>query len=289
MVVTYHPLPEYADNILALAEQVQRVLVVDNGSDAASLSAVRDAVASINGILIPLGRNLGIGAALNAGLRYAQEHGFSWLATFDQDSRVTAGMIATMLDTLDGYADPEHVTIITPRHVDQGLNKTIQDRASGDTGQRWRLLTTTLTSGNLVRVQPALAAGGFDENLFIDYVDHEFCLRLHRLGQQVLEASNATLLHALGHMQWHRFLGAKVAVVNQPSVRRYYISRNRFIVWRAYWRTAPLWVLRDVRRFVSETLLIVLYEEDVRRKLNMTLKGLKDGLTGVRGAFDPAR
>ena len=45
VVVTYHPLPEYVENIVALSEQVQRVLVVDNGSDAASLSPVRQALA----------------------------------------------------------------------------------------------------------------------------------------------------------------------------------------------------------------------------------------------------
>ncbi|MBV8741049.1 MAG: glycosyltransferase family 2 protein, partial [Sinobacteraceae bacterium] len=243
VVVTYHPLARYADNILALAQQVGKVLVVDNGSDEDSLAAIRHALARIDGVLMSMGGNVGIGAALNAGLRFAQQQGFAWLATFDQDSRVTEGMIATMLSTLDEYAYRERVAIVTPRHLEQGLRKIIQDRASAGAGHGWRLLITTLTSGNLVRIQPALAAGGFDEGLFIDYVDHEFCLRLRRSGQQVLEASNATLLHSLGRMQWRKILGLRIAVVNQPSTRRYYISRNRVIVWRNYWRSVPFWVM----------------------------------------------
>ncbi len=289
VVVTYHPLARYADNILALAQQVGKVLVVDNGSDEDSLASIRHALARIDGVLMSMGRNVGIGAALNAGLRFAQQQGFTWLATFDQDSRVTEGMIATMLSTLDEYAYRERVAIITPRHVDQGLRKIIQDRAFAGAGHGWRLLITTLTSGNLVRVQAALLAGGFDEGLFIDYVDHEFCLRLRRSGQQVLEASNATLLHSLGRMQWRGILGLRVAVVNQPSTRRYYISRNRVIVWRNYWRSVPFWVMRDVRRFFSEALLILLFESDAIDKLGMTLKGIKDALAGIRGPFDPSR
>lgn len=289
VVVTYHPLAQYADNILALGPQVDKVLVVDNGSSEDALIPIRHSLAAIDGVLMPMGRNLGIGAALNVALRFATEHGFKWLATFDQDSRVTEGMIATMLSTLDEYAYRERVAIITPRHVDQRLRKIIQDRAFAGAGQGWRLLVTTLTSGNVVRVQAALDAGGFDEGLFIDYVDHEFCLRLRRSGHQVLEASNATLLHSLGRMQWRKILGLRIAVVNQPSTRRYYISRNRLIVWRNYWRSVPLWVMRDVRRFFSETLLILLFESDATGKLRMTLKGVKDALAGIRGPFDPCR
>jgi rhamnosyltransferase len=146
-----------------------------------------------------------------------------------------------------------------------------------------------MTSGNLVNIEAASAVGGFDASLFIDYVDHEFCLRLRAHGYQIVEATRARLLHSLGDLQRRQFIFRRVTVTNHPVARRYYISRNRLMIWREYWRREPRWVIRDIRGFVFETVYIVLYEEHAGAKLRMISLGLLDGIRGVRGAFDPGR
>jgi rhamnosyltransferase len=72
-------------------------------------------------------------------------------------------------------------------------------------------------------------------------------------------------------------------------LRRYYITRNRLLVWQQYWRFEPAWVLRDMRRFLSESAGIVFFEKDTAAKVRMTLRGIRDALQGVRGAFDATR
>jgi len=47
--------------------------------------------------------------------------------------------------------------------------------------------------------------------------------------------------------------------------------------------------MRDMRRFASETLLMVVYEQQKADKLQMLLRGLRHGWSGVGGTFDPAR
>lgn len=289
VVVTYHPNPGCSENLLELAAQVDRVLIVDNGSEAESLDLLGRVAERIGAVVVRLGKNLGIARALNVALEYAHRHHYPWLATFDQDSRTTPTMIVDMSQALSSYPEPHEVGIVTPCHVDRSTGFTVKNRGHHGAGTGWRVVSSTMTSGNLVNVGAAMDIGGFDDSLFIDYVDHDFCLRLRSRGYRVLEAVQAVLLHSLGHLQRHHFLFMRVSVTNHPALRRYYMTRNRLILWRRYWRRYPKWVARDVRRFSSETLLMVLYEGQTAEKLRMILRGLRHGWTGVRGAHDPDR
>jgi rhamnosyltransferase len=282
VVVTHFPEPACADNLRALASQVSQVLVIDNGSSALSLAPVEAAARNLGGSVMSLTTNRGIATALNAGLAFARERGYRWLATFDQDSLVTPNMIETMAQALAAYPQSHKVAVIAPCHVDRALGFAVREAAEA-TGPGWRVLRTTMSSGNLVDVRAATSAGGFDDSLFIDYVDHDFCLRLRRCGYQVLEATRAQLLHSLGVLERRRFIGLSVSITNHSAPRLYYISRNRLILWRRYWRREPRWVVRDVRRLLSETLFIVLYERQVGAKVRMIVRGVWHGVRDVRG------
>jgi rhamnosyltransferase len=282
VVVTYFPKAVYAENFAALASQVGKILVVDNGSSAETLEPMEAAALRVGATVVRLGSNLGIATALNAGLRTAREQGFRWLATFDQDSRCTPRMIEEMARVFESYPQPHRLAIVSPSYVDRTHGFAVRQR-HGAAGVGWRILPTTMTSGNLVNVEIATAVGGFDDSLFIDYVDHEFCLRLRRHGYQVVEATRATLLHSVGAMERRWFLFRFVVPTHHPAVRRYYMSRNRLILWRQYWRQEPVWVIRDIRRFVSEAVYVMLYEKQVSAKFPMILRGLRDGIRGVRG------
>jgi rhamnosyltransferase len=283
VVVTYFPKAGCADNLAALAPQVGKLVIVDNGSSGESIEPVEAAARRLGATLLRLGANLGIATALNAGLKFARAHGFQWLATFDQDSQCTPGMIEEMVRVFGSYPHPETLAILTPCHVDRRLGFTVRDRDHEGAGEGWRIIATTMTSGNLLNVAIATAAGGFDDSLFIDYVDHELCLRLRRHGYRILEATRAKLLHSLGAMERRLFIFKRVTVTNHPVVRHYYRSRNRLIVWRQYWRQEPFWVLRDMRRFLFETTYVLLYEKQVGAKVPMILRGVRDATRGVRG------
>lgn len=289
VVVTYFPDAGCAENLAALAPQVGKVLVVDNGSSEATLEPVEVAARRLGATVMRLGSNLGIATALNKGLEFAREQGFRWLATFDQDSQCTPGMVEEMARVLGSHPEPDSVAIISPGYVDRALGFTVHQGPSEATGEGWRTLRTTMTSGNLVNIGLATAVGGFDDSLFIDYVDHEFCLRLRSHGYRIVQAVHATLLHSVGTMERRRFLFRLVAPTHHSAVRRYYQSRNRYFLWRKYWRHEVRWVAEDIRRFVFEAMYVVLYEKQSRAKLSMVLRGLRDGLRNVRGAFDPVR
>jgi len=285
VVVTYFPPASCAHNLTTIGSQVGKLLIVDNGSSEESLQPVAACALGLGASLVRLGANRGVAAALNVGVRFAVDCGCSWLATFDQDSQPTPGMIEEMLRVLRSYPDAEHVGVLSPRRVDPRSGFTVREPGSAESNDAWRPIPTSMTSGSLVNLAAIAKVGGFEDALFIDYVDHEFCLRLRRHGFRILEASRARLVHSLGALERRRFIFGRVSVTHHATVRRYYMTRNRLILWRRYWRREPRWVLGDVRRFLSETLFVLLYEQQVHSKVAMVCRGVRDGVKSIGGPF----
>jgi rhamnosyltransferase len=287
VVVTYFPKGGFAENLAAIAPQVGKLVIVDNGSSAEDIAMIQTAAERVGAEVVKLGSNRGIAFALNMGGKIAREHGSPWLATFDQDSTATPEMFKEMAAAYSSYPHPERIAVITPCHVDPRLGMRMGDRSYEALGSGWRVVGLAMTSGNLVNLDAAEAVGGFDDSLFIDSVDHEFCFRLHEHGYQVLEATRAVLHHSLGNLERHWFIYRWVMVTNYPPLRRYYMSRNRLILWRRYWKRRPVWVIRDIRRFLFDLLFVILYEDRPGPKVRMAMHGFSHGIKNVRGAFTP--
>jgi rhamnosyltransferase len=287
VVITYFPQRQCVDNLAALAPQVGELIVVDNGSSLESWQPVEAAARRLDVTLVRLGANRGIATALNEGLMFAKAHGYRWLATFDQDSRATPDMIREMLAALESHPCPRQVAVISACHIDPLYGFDFRYPVTDASGEGWRAVPFVMTSGNLIDVRTVSAAGGFEDSFFMDYVDIEFCLRLRRLGYQILEATRARLLHSLGRFELRRFLFRRLPVTNHSALRRYYITRNRLILWRRYWRREPLWFILDLYGFLYDCMVIVLYESGAGAKLSMLVRGLRDGWRRVGGPFRP--
>lgn len=286
VIVTHFPAGDMREQFATLAGQVDKLLIVDNGSSPELRQHISAAAGPVHAEVIELRENRGIGFALNLALKLACEQGCKWLATFDQDSKMTDRMVQDMLHAASEFPDSGRVAVITPVHVERALGISLRPKVCEREGPGWRVLYSTMTSGNLIDVRAAIDAGGYDDAFFIDYVDHEFCLRLRQRGYCILEASNVRLLHRLGEMSVHRIGPARFRVTNHPAVRRYYITRNRLSLWRRYWRAEKHWVRRDVRGFFWETFGILIYEQQRWSKFSMVARGIVDAARGVSGPFN---
>ena len=280
IVVTYEPGPELVANIKALRPQVQRLIVVENGSSPEKREVVCVAADTMGIELIENGRNLGIAAALNRGVQRAMEQGAEWVFLFDQDSQVTPGFVEAMVRAYRGSRWGERLKILTPQYRDVATGAVLPAmRAKEGIAIAW-------TSGSLVRVETLRKFGLFREELFIDEVDHEYSLRLRRAGMVLDETADATLLHALGSPARHRMLGREFCVTNYSAVRRYYQERNKVWMARQYGRSFPGFVLSRFRMSISDIWKIVAFEEDKWRKLRYCARGMMDGLRGRMGGLE---
>jgi rhamnosyltransferase len=276
VVVTYNPQLSLLDNISALAPQVNHVVLVDNGSSSEADRLLLESETRLHCTVIRNRQNLGIAAALNRGIKYAIEGNYDWIVTFDQDSCVSDRYIPEMFESYREASNPENIALIAPTCVDRETGIPIRLLRS-----RKGAVLLAMTSGSMIPCKVIQTAGEFDESLFMDYVDVEFCLRLRRLGMRILE-SPAVLFHALGRTTYHEFLGAGFGVTNHSAARRYYITRNRLLLLRRYFADWS-WSSREGRSMLLDAAKILLLENDKREKFRAMAAGTADALLGKVG------
>jgi rhamnosyltransferase len=272
IVVTYNPGSVVVHNIETLLAQVDHVVLVDNGSLAQTDSYLLPLAAGEGCTLIRNSENLGIAAALNIGLLWAIKASYQWIATFDQDSCVSDNFISRMLDTYHQATEKKGIALIAPQCVD--AKSGVRGRLMKGHNQE---ILAAMTSGNVIPTSTFEKIGVFDETLFMDYVDIEFCLRARRSGMRILQ-SPAVLFHSLGNTTYHCVLGQSFGATNHSAARRYYITRNRLRLLGRFatdWR----WAWREIRAILFEIAKIVLVEENKLEKFRAILHGVVGAIT----------
>lgn len=279
VVVTMQPDPDVIEHIRTLAGQTMRVIVVDNGSGPDAVSTL-DAIAAMPAVdLIRNPENLGIARALNQGAEAAAALGAEWLLALDQDTEPGQEMVRIAADCFESYPEHDRVAVI-------GSASTAalpQTSGQADQGRPWIDVKYVITAGSFVPLAVFRALGGFRDDLFVDYVDIEFCLRARARGYRVLACRTPAMTHRVGRPTVRRIGGRAVKTTNHTAVRRYYMTRNRILIWRCYWRTDTRFVVRDIVVSRIELLKVLLFEQDRRRKMRAILAGTVDGVRGISG------
>ena len=286
IVVTYHPENSSFESISLLAEQACHVIVVDNSATPEDRERLTQAFGDNQKSFTLLfnERNLGIAAALNRGVRYAQELGAEWVLTMDQDSRITNGMVATMFAGYDTLPEDYRLRVASLAPLLTAFSSLPAQPASDTHCLTCKEIPTAITSGNLIKIDAWRAIGGYSDKLFIDYVDHDFCFRLRRAGWVILECQGATLIHKIGNATHIRFLGRKIAINQHPPLRTYYITRNGF----NFWRTFPddkAFIKSDKTNTLRLLVKAFLFETNKLERLRMFWRGYRDFRNNRFGAY----
>jgi len=285
VVVTYQPDETLIQHLRALREQVGSVVVVDNGST--NVNAIKLAASLLGCRLIKNESNLGIASALNQGAAIAMAEGFAWLATFDQDSQVTPGMVSGLLALHSEHPMKDDVGVMVAFHRDRETGGNYDDPRDVITEyDEWMLLRTTITSGSLVSAAALRAVGPFDDALFIDYVDHDFYMRCRQRGFLIVGAKHHVLVHSVGRTTLHRLLGKRVICSNHSALRRYYITRNQLEIYRRFATFEPAWCARGTWRLLIGSGILLIFEIDRINKMRAMLKGTWHFITRRFGRLD---
>lgn len=278
IVVTFHPRPEYLDSLAKICAQVDLLIVVDNGSQESELLQLRIASEELGFMFIENGENLGIAAALNLGVREAQKEGCRWVGLFDQDSTVTEGFIACMIDEFEVYRKQRKIMQIVPKYIDPetGIERPVSRSEDGG-------IFLTCTSGSLFAMEAFEECGFFQENLFIYCVDDDYSLRLRKRGFFIGENRKAILLHRSGHPTFRKLFGKTIATKNYRPEVRYYYARNKVWMLRFHAKTFPRIIIPTLREFATIPLKIALMEDERWQKIKLFIRGLADGMAGRMG------
>jgi rhamnosyltransferase len=281
VIVTYHPNSAMIENLSVTFTQVNGMIVVDNGSNPEALRALRAAKKDLGFHLIENQENLGVAGALNQGVRWAIANGYPWVILFDQDSRITERFIVQMFASWESHPERDRVGSLHPRYVDPDSDTEPYVWRAHDGGP-----VISLTSGALMHAWIFEKVGFFAAEFFIDWVDIEYSFRIRAAGFLLADSRNAVLHHAAGQPVTKRLFGIPYRPLNHNPMRQYYISRNRLVVWRKYFRVFPIWIIRSIYVSLKETVKCLIGEKDRFLKLRNMFIGSWDGLRGRMGKYD---
>lgn len=279
VIVSFRPCQEDLGNLAKVRPQVEKLVVVDNGSWAEDILLLRSASRQLDFELIENGSNLGIGAALNIGVRWAEVNGCKWVALFDQDSTVTEGFIEQMLADFEHQARQRNILLLVPGYKDPSTGVERVCSLHEDGGP-----FVTITSGSLLPIHAFQSCGYFKEELFIYTVDDEFSLRLRSLGYSIGLSPHAILLHRSGTPSYYTIFGRRwFGTTNYRPGVRYYISRNRAWMTLRYGARYPRWVRGALRASLIDLCRLAIAEDYRWAKVKMIFLGVRDGMLGRMG------
>ena len=194
IVIFYPKLVRLRTNVEKLQEENAKIIFFVNGCDTECdeyIRTVKDA------IILTQKKNVGVATALNAIFKSAEELKEKWVLTFDQDSIITDGFLLQMKAKAKN-AD-ERIACICPKVVDKRrifpANKVMSYRGDEEYVQM------CVTSGSYTRISAWSHVGKFDDYLFIDLVDNDFCKRLINSDWKILRLNTVELNQEFGNIE----------------------------------------------------------------------------------------
>lgn len=268
-IFTFNPnIKRLKQNLISVGKQVEEIFIVDNNSD--NLLLIEELLKSNKKIsLIKNEYNKGVAFALNQILKRSKENGYSWVITLDQDSICCNNLIKKYRK----YLELSNLAMITCIWKNEGEKKVCVN----NTKDEYELIDKCITSGCLSNTRACLAVGGFDDRMFIDYVDIDMCLTLKEHGYKILKINEIGLLHKIGNNPKTLWFGKKRLIIdNHNSIRKYYFARNRVYYIRKHIKTAN--IAQEIFIIICRIIFIVFLEKYKKQKMKACFKGIIDGI-----------
>lgn len=262
--------------ISLLVHEVAGVVIVDNSEGTNCPIRETDFGESSAVHILALRRNVGVASALNLGIGHALKMDARAVFLFDQDSLPLTGMAQKMIDCLsDLRSNGAPVAAIGPSLRDEKLTERPGKTERNDPIEVGHLIT----SGSLIPIDVFHHVGNFNDELFIDYVDIEWCLRARNKYQLKCFRAKVEMGHRFGD-QPIKILGKSMAM--RSPLRHYYMARN------LVWLMGQNWLsLRDKLALGPIGFLRLAFYAIVGRPLlghlHMIGAGISDGLRGRLG------
>lgn len=190
IIISYNPdIERLRQNVDAVSNQVSKVLIFDNESDNRDEVSLLDGTGNCTVFLN--GENSGLPISLNEGCRKASRMRARYTLLLDQDSVVSEGMVASLAECMC-----EDIGIVSPQIVDRNKNEGFAPFDSIVPVKR------VITSGALVRLDVWRETGGFDERIFVDWADYEFCANVRAHGYRIVRDMRTMILHEMGRREY---------------------------------------------------------------------------------------
>lgn len=275
VIVTYNPNSSLIRLYDSIKNQADEICVIDNNSCNKSSVSILKELENKNISVVYNKENLGVATALNQGVKIAIDKKYKWVLTLDQDSEFLPNTYNNLLEYYETLKDKNKTMIIAPKVTERvNLN---ENNSFDSKNVVWNDMILNLTSGSLIKAEAFDKIGFFDDKLFIEQVDNDFCYRLIKNGYKIKVAQNINFIQEIGNAK--KVYGCIVR--NHNHKRKYYLSRNVTIMLKRYFFIAPY---TTIRYFLGGTIFgwikVLLFEKEKFSKIFCGIKGFFSGVIG---------
>lgn len=283
LIVTFNFSEELDLLIESVKDQVASVLIIDNNSNEQCRNHLQ-IISQLNSkIKVEFqNRNKGIAEAYNIGLKRIFENGYSHALTLDQDSVLDKNYVETIMQ----------YTSLNEWGIYCGSYKRSNTHLETyyDYFHKWHFERKSKFVDGKLEVSHAISSGtvvskrifdelkGFVNEMFIDYVDIEFCFRAKEIGIPTYIIEKATFQHALAYITGKNFFGKRIHSAGYSEFRLFYICRNRVWCWKRFFYRHGF-VIHDIKLLIGYFVRLIYVEKNKYTKLKAMFKGLLAGLT----------
>jgi rhamnosyltransferase len=164
--------------------------------------------------------------------------------------------------------DLDNIAVIGPALGDESPSGKIEE------------VDMVISSGSLVNLSIWDELDGFAGELFVDEVDHEYCLRAKTHDYRVVRMGNIVLPHVPGESR--TVAGGKVVDWHSPQ-RLYYIARNYWYLRKRYSQSFPHVIAGRKRLVLAKFKAYLRYHPHKLASIGALLKGTLHGILGRFG------
>lgn len=269
VVVLFHPADADIDSLVALSDRGWNPVAVINA--ASDHAVVRLRTAGIEVVQNPA--NQGLARALNQGIERVFATGADYVMLLDQDTRPPAGMLGDLLARAERFvAAGGRLASLGPCPAD----RKVRGHRTGAAGTV-RRVDTIITSGQVIPRTAHAAVGGMWNELFIDYIDHEWCFRAGAAGLETVMAEDVAMPHDMGDAA----VGPRghERIVHRSPVRHFHLVRNA--LWLQRCAHVPMkWRLGELARLAYRIPTFLAVSTNRRASLAAISHALRDGFAG---------
>lgn len=269
IIVLYNPDTNDIDNVRRIA-QYNVGFVVDN-----SLIPFMDGETIGNMSYICNKANIGIAEAQNIALREILKGDYEYVVFLDQDTRVAVDyplQIAMEFSRIDNgrlaVLGPQVVNAVTGGQYASAIHK-YEISENG-----FSLRKHIISSGSCMSINALKDVGLMWGELFIDYVDFEWCWRAASKGYQCGVTSHLQISHHVGQRELS--IG-KYKVIISAQQRYFYQYRN--FIWLIQKKYVPLqWKCATCVKFLLRLVYFPILVNGGLKYWNNMIKGLEAGI-----------
>jgi len=273
IIVLYKPIDFNLDKTInaTLLSNKHKLVIVDNTPNQNLKIENSEQI-----IYIPLLENKGIAEAQNIGINLSINIGADYIVFFDQDSLIPPNYITNILDCfLIIKKKYPNLATIGPRIIDK--NNKLENRSrlrKSSAIKDFLICGQIISSGSIIPTEIINKVGLMKSDLFIDYVDLEWCWRAKSLGYICGQTTFIYMDHKIGS---HELKIGKYTIGVSAIPRYYYIYRN--YIKLMFINYVPIrWKISHGVRLFFRIFYFPIILDNGREVLKNMIRGIRDGI-----------